>query len=83
MNRKNQYKNLDKWREARNRSRKKNYGKTAYAPNYKKAWTTKEIEVVMKHEVTDFEISQLIGRSVASIQQKRYQLNKVISYEAY
>ena len=54
MNRKNQYKNLDKWREARNRSRKKNYGKTAYAPNYKKAWTTKEIEVVVKHEITDF-----------------------------
>lgn len=51
--------------------RKEYYEKTAYSSNYGKTWTDEELEMVMKHEITDSELSQKLGRSVASIQMKR------------
>ena len=83
MNRKNHYRNLDKWRKACNRTRKRNYNKTSFAKNHNQRWTLQEIEIVMKHEITDFEISQKIGRSVQAIQVKRWEMNKKVGYEAY
>ena len=71
MNRKSNYKNIEKWREACNRQRRRNYSQTAYSKNHCKRWSDKEIEIVMLHEVPDRMISEIIGRSVESIQYKR------------
>ena len=39
-------------------------------------WTKEEIIMVLKHEMTDTEISAKIGRSVGAIQKKRCLLKK-------
>lgn len=67
---------MDKWRAACHRSRLKNYRQTSYAENYRKPWTEQEIEIVMAHEFPDRTISEMIGRSVQSIQIVRCRENK-------
>ena len=76
MNRKNDYKNIDKWRETCHKQRLKYYRKTACAKNKSKRWTAEEVEIVMNHEVSDHKISEIIGRSVEAIQQRRCHENK-------
>ena len=76
MNRKGDYKNIEKWRETCHKQRLKYYRKTAHAENKNKRWTAEEIEIVMNHEVSDHKISKIIGRSVEAIQLKRCKENK-------
>lgn len=76
MNRKRDYKNIEKWRKTCHRQRLKYYRKTANAKNRGKRWTAEEIEMIMLHEHTDTIISKIIGRSVESIQIKRCMENK-------
>ena len=76
MNRKNDYKNIEKWKKACYRQRLKYYRKTAFSKNHNKSWTEEEIEIVMNHEVPDHTISKIIGRSVAAIQITRCKQNK-------
>lgn len=71
VNRKHQYKDLDKWRAAKNRQRAKYYHKTQNAPNSKSRYTDEEIEMILNHSIPDIELSRKIGRSVQAIQQKR------------
>jgi len=63
---------MDKYRKTRNRQRKRYYSKTQNAINSGKPWTEEDDAVVLKHEVSDTEISQLLHRSVGSIQSRRY-----------
>jgi hypothetical protein len=63
-----------------NAMKKRYYGKTAYALNYGKKWGPEEDAIVLKHwpvddNITDHEISELIGRSVGSIQKRRWLLS--------
>ena len=76
MNRKKEYKSMEKWRKACNRQRLRYYRKTSFAKNHNKSWTEEEIEIVMNHEVPDHTISEIIGRSVAAIQMVRCKQNK-------
>lgn len=69
--RKQNYKDLNKWRKSKNRQRKRYYRKTQNAKNSGRPWTKEEIKIVMEHDMTDTEISNLIGRSVAAIQNRR------------
>ena len=65
-------KNMQEFCEARKRYNKKYYKRTAI---YKKrAWTKEEDELVLKHSITDTELSDLIRRSVRSIQIRRSRL---------
>ena len=68
MNRKSDYKNIDRWRETARKQKKKYYGRTTDSENKGQRWTTKEIEIVLAHEITDTEISKKINRSVQAIQ---------------
>ena len=68
MLRKYSYKDMERFRKTRNSQKRRYYGKTSKSENYHQRWTLKEIEIVLKHEFTDNEISKMIGRSVASIQ---------------
>lgn len=66
----------EKYRDSRNRYKKKYYKQTAYAKNYHQRWTIKEINMIMDSDKTDMEISKIIGRSVASIQTMRNRLSE-------
>jgi hypothetical protein len=76
MNNKKCYKDMEKWRASCHRYRLKYYRKTAFAKKHKTPWTREEIEIVMAHEVSDHKISEMIGRSVQSIQILRCRENK-------
>ena len=79
MNNKHGYADLEKWRAARSRAKKKYYGKTAvYRPC---RYTAKECEMVLEHSMTDAELSKLIHHSVESIQIKRSRLLKSMKQE--
>ena len=67
---KSNYKDLDKFRLTRNKSKRKYFSKTA---KYKRrTWTELEDVIVLEHKKTDTEISKYIQRSVCSIQIRRY-----------
>lgn len=72
MFRKKDYKDLEKWRKTANAFRKRYYGKTA---TFKKIpWEKWQDEIVLAHEITDHEISKLVGHSVEAIQIRRSRL---------
>lgn len=71
-----QYKNKKLARQRRNEQRNKNYNKTAYAPNHKKKWSKVEDEYVLDCSMTDFELAQMLKRSVRAIQIRRCKLKK-------
>ena len=72
------YKHNKTWRqknpEKRHEGKKKNYNKTSWAPNAKQLWSAVDVSIIQGRRKTDYEISQEIGRSVQSIQQKRSRL---------
>ncbi len=69
------YRDLEKMRRTRNKDRKNNCNKTSW--KYKpRSWTKEEDEAVLAHEVTDFELSSIIQRSVEAIQARRCLLKK-------
>lgn len=71
-NRKHSYKDMDKFKQTRKKQRQRYYDKTAvYEPNM---WTVAHNEMVLKREITDAELSKLIGHSVRAIQVQRSRL---------
>ena len=72
--RKDKYKDMEKFRNTRNAQRKRYYDKTAkYNPN---PWTSEQDKAVLEHNITDTELSNLIGHSVKAIQIRRSRLKK-------
>lgn len=67
-------------RESYRRAMKKYYARTAFSKNYYKPWNETEEKLIMRHEVPDRELSELLGRSVGSIQHKRARL-KAAGYD--
>ena len=69
------YENNKRWREKhpeiRYKSKKRYYHKTINSVNSKCRYTVKEIEMILKHEIPDSELSKELGRSVGAIQQAR------------
>lgn len=84
MNNKDHYKDINKWRETCREQRKRYYNKTSKRKNYRKPWTEEEINMIINSKLTDHEISDILERSVQSIQIKRCrinaELNKVVGY---
>lgn len=70
------YKDKEKARRTRNKHRRQNYQKTAFAPNSGKLWSEYEDAIILEHTVTDFELAKLLKRSVGSIQNRRCRLKK-------
>lgn len=63
--------------ERRNAERQKYYDKTSYAPNHGNRWSEEEINMVLRHEITDTELSGRIGRSVRAIQLVRHKKGRM------
>jgi hypothetical protein len=71
-----QYKDKEKARNLRNIHRKRNYAKTqGYPP---RDWTTQEMDLILSSNKTDAELSEILNRSVQSIQIKRCRLKKEV-----
>ena len=74
---KNNYADIEKYRQYHNRSFQRYYSKTAiYKPH---GYTEEEDNLILKHDMTDHEISDLIGHSVKAIQIRRCKLKKQAS----
>lgn len=69
-NRKNEYKDINRWRETCRKQKAKYYGKTSFIYG-KRGWTEEEDVLVLKHEISDTELSAMIHRSVGAIQKRR------------
>lgn len=78
MNRKKDYRDMDKYRKACRRQNQRYYEKTSnlYPP---RPWTPGEDAMVLEHSITDHELSAKIERSVRAIQHRR---NRLKNYES-
>ena len=76
MIRRKDYRDQEKARKTMNAQRKRYYQKTAWAENGGNGWTLHEDEAVLAHNVSDAELSAVLGRSVQSIQVRRWRLKR-------
>ena len=76
MNRKENYNDLEKWRNTCNKQNRRYYGKTAIYERSR--FTLKDCEMILEHSIPDVELSKIIHHSVKSIQIKRSRLLKAM-----
>ena len=70
------YCDMGKFRKSRERYKANYRNRTGSGKYGKHAWTNAELDMVLAHEITDRELSEKIGRSVAAIQIMRSKLKK-------
>ena len=77
---KSHYQSNKEWRHRnpiiRNAGKNRYYQKTQNATNGGKRYDTADEELIFNHDISDSELSALIGRSVAAIQHKRHGILK-------
>jgi FtsZ-binding cell division protein ZapB len=71
---KKQYKDQEKYKAYKRGWQQRYRNKTGAYAYKRRSWTTDEIEQVIKHEITDRELSEKIQRSVGAIQLMRYRI---------
>ena len=81
MNRKNWYKDMEKFRITRERQKARYYGKTTNADNRCQPWSVHEMEAIINKGKTDTELSKELGRSVKAIQVMRCKARKRLAEE--
>ena len=74
MNRKSEYKDLEKHRKTCHAQKRRYYGKTAFAKNGGSFYSEEELELIQRHDITDTELAKMLNRSVNAIQIKRSRL---------
>lgn len=72
MNRKSNYRNMDRFRITRNNQKNRYYGKSTIYP--RSTWTFEQDKMVLEHSKSDSEISMIIQHSVKAIQNRRHRL---------
>lgn len=73
MLRKSEYRDMEKFKRTKREQQKRYYRKTQDAPNRNKRWTEEETAMIMNvRDMTDTELSRVLGRSVKSILAKRH-----------
>lgn len=73
MIRKKQYKDMEKYAETHRRQKNKYYRRTQCGWH---PWEKWQDDIVLKHELTDHQISTLVGHSVCAVQHRRHRLKK-------
>lgn len=71
MLRKSKYKDLEKYKKTKREQQKRYYDKTQDALNSRKCWTPREIKIIMAKNMSDRELSRILGRSMKAIEVKR------------
>lgn len=69
--RKDQYRDLDKYRKTRMNQKRRYRLRTGSGLYKRRAWTDEEDRLVISHEIADVDLSVLIKRSVQAIQVRR------------
>ena len=78
-NRKNNYRDMEKFKKTRNAQKQRYYNQTAiYKPSH---WTFEQDMMVLEHTIPDSELSSIIKHSVRAIQHRRCRLKKAIKEE--
>lgn len=77
MNRKELYKDMERYRETKGKYYSRYYKATENARNSGKCWTAAEDKLVIEHSISDRELSKTIGRSMKAILVRRAKLKKV------
>lgn len=73
-NRKNGYRDMEKFKKTRNAQKQRYYNQTAiYKPS---RWTCEQDTMVLEHTIPDSELSSIIKHSVRAIQHRRCRLKK-------
>lgn len=81
-NKKENYRDMQKYLKTRNAQRKRYYNKTAIYG--RRNWTFEQETMVLKHSITDSELSAKIKHSVSAIQHRRCLLKKsMLKEEVY
>ena len=63
---------MQKFHKTRNAQRRRYYHKTAvYERSY---WTPEQDKMILEHDLTDTELSAIVGHSVSAIQARRHRL---------
>lgn len=83
MNRREDYKDVDKWRKTCNAQRARYYARTVDAINSKTRWQPWEDEMILKMEVPDKELSRQLGMSMKAIIVRRCKLKAKKRQEVY
>ena len=65
--------------EKRRAEKKRYYDKTANAENGGTRWNEDMIKLIIEHNFTDTELSEILGKSVNAIQKKRWEVKRAIS----
>lgn len=73
MNRKKNYRNMEKYRKACRRQNQRYYAKTSNLYPAR-AWNAEEDAMVLNHTMPDSELSEKLERSVRAIQHRRHRL---------
>lgn len=74
------YKDKERLRKTRNSQGTRYYGKTSNIYPRRK-WTNSELNMIFERNITDPELSKAIQRSVHSIQQKRYEMKRLLEVQ--
>ena len=74
--RKSSYKDVEKYKKIVKEQKSRYYAKTQNAKNSRERWSPEEIELILKHEISDTELSERLGRSVGAIQAMRCLVKK-------
>ena len=79
---KKDYTDKEKYRKYHNRYNNRYYRRTENAVNRGMVWTQQDMEMILKKEFSDRELSIKLGRSVRAIQGKRNRLKAESALEA-
>lgn len=79
MNKKDNYKDMKKWKAACKRQHYRYYNKTAFAPRGGEPFSLLEDKMIMEHLVSDRELSTMLGRSMGAIQKRRWRLKNELN----
>lgn len=78
MKSKSKFKDLNKFRIYRERSKTRYRARTGSNRYKPREWTKEELRMVQAHEIPDRELGEKINRSVCAIQAARYRLKEGI-----
>ena len=77
------YKDKTKYYERKKVQKDRYYNKTKNSKNSNKKYTQDEIIMILEHKKTDRELSEILGRSMNSIQVSRIRYKKKKEYQTY
>ena len=76
MNRKSEYRDLKKHAETCQRQNKRYYAKTTMGRHLWQKW---QDDLIVAHEMTDHQLSKIVGHSVKAIQVRRSRLKNEVN----